>query len=169
MNSNTFNILFVCTGNSCRSPMAEGLIKSKLPPKLKDKVLVRSAGSMGLVGNPATNFAIAVVKEKGADISQHRSQALSEALVKDSDIIFAMAPEHKNFVEREYPEVRENVFLLRLFGRNQEEKFRDSIEDPIGGTLKVYQACCDIIDSELDRIMHMLKNIIEAKVNDGDD
>jgi protein-tyrosine phosphatase len=144
--------------------MAEGLMKSKIPSQLKDNVIVGSAGTLGLVGSPATDYAIQVAKELGADISQHRSQALSEALVKEADIIFAMAPEHKAFVERTYPDVRENVFLLRSFGRNPEEKFNDRIEDPIGASLGVYQKCGEIIDSELDRILPRLKQLIEDKV-----
>jgi protein-tyrosine phosphatase len=169
MNSDKFNILFICTGNSCRSPIAEGLMRVKLPPELKEKVIVRSAGTLGLEGNPATELAIAVASDKGADISEHRSHGLSDCLVKDSDIIFAMAPEHREFVEREYPEARENVFLLKSFGRNPEEKYYDSIEDPIGGSLRVYQECCDIIDSELDRIMPRLKSLIEEKLKQAND
>ncbi|MFQ5822639.1 MAG: hypothetical protein ACE5JB_01125 [bacterium] len=165
MSSKTFNILFVCTGNSCRSPIAEGLMKSRISSELKDKVTVRSAGTLGLEGNPATEYAIAVANDLGADISQHRSQGLSEALVKESDIIFAMSPEHKAFVERQNPEVRENVFLLRTFGRNPDEKITDSIEDPIGGSLEVYQKCGEIIDSELNRILPRLRQIIEEKLN----
>lgn len=169
MNSREFNILFICTGNSCRSPIAEGLLKAKLPLELKEKVIVHSAGTLGMEGNSATEFAIAVANEKGADISQHRSHGLHETLLKNSDIIFAMAPEHKEFVERKYPETRENVFLLKSFGRNPDDKYYNSIEDPIGGSLKVYQECCDIIDSELDRIMPRLKSLIEEKLKQAYD
>ncbi len=164
-----FTILFVCTGNSCRSPIAEGLMKSKLPAELKNKVVIRSAGTLGLNGNPATEFAVAVAKELGADISQHRSQGLSKELVREADVIFAMAPEHKTYVERTYPDVRDNVFLLRSFGRKPEEKHNDRIEDPIGGSLAVYRECGEIIDSELNRILPRLKQLIEDKVTrDGE-
>ncbi|MFQ5753560.1 MAG: low molecular weight protein arginine phosphatase [bacterium] len=164
MNAKTFHILFVCTGNSCRSPMAEGLLKAMLPPEYKDKVVVHSAGTLGLEGYPATDFAIQVANDYGADISQHRSQGLSEKMLKDMDIIFAMAPDHKRILQNYFPEIRENVFLLRSFGRHPEEEYVDDIEDPIGASLEVYQKCGEIIDAELKRILSRLMQLVKEKV-----
>lgn len=168
MNLDTFNVLFVCTGNSCRSPMAEGLLKTKIPDELKDRVVVRSAGTLGLVGNPATEEAIQAAAEKGADISQHRSRAVNEDLAKSSDIIFTMAVEHKTFFEKRLPEVRENVFLLKSFERNSGEKIDPNIEDPIGAGLAVYRKCCEEIDAELERILPRLTALIKAKLDAGE-
>lgn len=165
MKSRTFKILFACSGNSCRSPMAEGLLKSKLPVELKDRVTVQSAGTLGLNGNPATNFAIEVTQDLGANIFHHRSQGLTEELVKDADLIFAMAPEHRIFLQNHYPEVRENVFLLKSFARDPDDKYDERIEDPIGGNLEVYKKCVQIIDSELDRILPRLIQLIEEKLS----
>ncbi|NIR72943.1 threonylcarbamoyl-AMP synthase [candidate division KSB1 bacterium] len=164
MTSKTFNILFVCSGNSCRSPMAEGMLKSKLSSEFQENVAVKSAGTLGLDGNTATDFAVKVAKDFGADISEHRSHGITEELVKEADIIFAMAPEHKIFLQNHYPEFRENVFLLKSFARNPDEKFNDRIEDPIGGSLRVYQKCGEIIDSELERVLPRLKQLIQEKL-----
>jgi protein-tyrosine phosphatase len=164
MTSETFNILFVCSGNSCRSPMAEGLMKIKLPDGYRERVTVGSAGTLGLHGNPATDFAIHVAGELGADISQHRSQGISEELVKDADIIFAMTPEHQAYLEQAFPEVRDNVFLLKTFDRQPGEEFDEFIDDPIGATLAVYRECARIINEELERILPRLTRLIEEKV-----
>ena len=164
MDSKTFNILFVCSGNSCRSPIAEGLLKAKLAADFKDNVVVQSAGTLGINGNPATDFAIQVTTELGGDIVQHRSQGLTKELVREADIIFCMAPEHEKYIVSLIPEVRENVFLLRSFARSPEEKFTERIEDPIGASLEVYQQCGELIAAELDRILPTLKKLMAGKV-----
>ncbi len=166
MSEKKFHILFVCSGNSCRSPMAEGLLKIKLPPELKDKVEIQSAGTLGIYGSPATDFAIMVAQEKGADISQHRSRGLDEEIISKANIIFCMAPEHKEFIARRFPEVLDNVFLLTAFDRKPNENYPVAIEDPIGGSLEVYRKCIDLIDSELNRILPRLVKLIKDKLKD---
>ncbi|MDZ7262190.1 MAG: low molecular weight protein arginine phosphatase [candidate division KSB1 bacterium] len=164
----TYHILFVCTGNSCRSPMAEGLLKHKLPEKFDGKVVVRSAGTLGLEGNSATPFAITAAKERGVDISHHRSQGVEERLVKEADIIFAMAEDHKEYLERQFPRVRENVFQLKKCGRDSKKLKSVSIKDPMGGSMAVYRRCCREIDKELDRILPLLIRLIEDKLDDDE-
>ncbi len=143
--------------------MAEGLLRYKIPSELQDRVKVCSSGTLGLDRNPATNFAIEVAHSLGADIFEHRSQGIDEDLVRESDIIFALAPEHLEYIQNKYPEYRENVFLLKSFGRGPEEKYIDYIEDPIGAPLKFYQECGETINSELDRVLPRLKQLIEKK------
>ncbi|MFQ5602590.1 MAG: hypothetical protein ACE5HS_04920 [bacterium] len=164
MSRNTFNILFVCSGNSCRSPIAEGLLRIKIPPHLRDRVSVASAGTLGLYGNPATFFAIKVANDLGADIANHQSQGVTEDLLQDMDIIFAMAVEHQDYLQKNFTEFRENVFLLKAFARPTSDNFHESIEDPIGGSLAVYQECARIIDEELDRILPRLIQLSEEKL-----
>ena len=167
MNSRTYQVLFVCSGNSCRSPIAEGLLKTRIPAEWQDQVTVRSAGTLGLFGNPATNFAIEVAQQLGANIFRHQSQGVTEDLLRQSDIILGMAPEHRTFLHGHYPEFRENVFLLKSFGRSPGEIDSERIEDPIGGNLAVYQKCGEILDAELDRIYPLLAKLIEQKFGAG--
>jgi len=145
--------------------MAQGLLKEKLPERLKEKVIVESAGTMGLEGLTATRPAIEVAREKGADLAGHRSQGVSLELIEEADVIFAMAREHKEFLEQMFPDYRENVFLLKSFARGAKEAENDSIEDPIGASIEVYRQCIEEIDTELDRILPPLITLIEQKLN----
>lgn len=163
-NKEGFKLLFICSGNSCRSPIAEGLMKSKMPEDLKDRVTVESAGTLGLTGNPATEFAVQVAAARGADIAAHRSQALTEELAKSADIIFAMAYEHKAYIDQHFPQLRENTFLLKQFGREPGEEVRPNIEDPIGRSYAVYEQTCELIDRELDRVWPRLESLIRARL-----
>jgi len=145
--------------------MAEGLMKTKIPEEYKDKIEVISAGTLGLNGNPATDFAIEAAGELGADISEHRSQGVSQELLQKADIVFCMARGHKEILARQYPEFSENVFILRAFDRQPDEEFYEDVEDPIGRDLPEYQACANLINSELDRIWPRLKKLMAGKLN----
>lgn len=149
--------------------MAEGLLKSKLPEDLKDHVIVRSAGTLGIKGNRATPFAILAAQKRHADISKHRSRELTEKLVNESNIIFAMDDGHRRFLENEYPEVKENIFLLKEFATNGKKIEFPSIEDPIGGSIRIYEHIADEIDDELDRILTTLTRLIRDTIENDDE
>ncbi len=166
MSSKKYTILFVCSGNSCRTPMAEGLMKTKIPEELKDRVEVVSAGTLRINGNPATYFAIQAAGDLGANIVEHRSQGISGELMRAADIVFCMARGHKDFLAAQYPEFKENVFLLRGFDRLPDKQFSEDVEDPIGRDLPEYQVCAQLINSELDRILLRLKKMMEDKLVD---
>jgi len=164
MKDGKFFILFVCSGNSCRSPMAEGLLKNKLPKALEEKTIVQSAGTLGINGAPATEYAIKAADEHGADISGHTSQGLTDELSRTADVIFVMSHEHRSFFEHYMPDFRENVFLLKTFGVATEDVDEDSIPDPVGHSLAVYRECCETIDTELERILPRLVQMIKEKL-----
>ncbi len=165
MQPNTFTILFVCSGNSCRSPMAEGLMKKLLYPDYGDQVHIHSAGTLGIDNNPATLNAIQVAQEKGVDISHHRSQGLTRHLVATADIIFAMAENHYEFMNTYYPDYKENIFLLKAFATNKDRPRRVSIDDPIGQSIKVYRRVINEIEKELMRILPTIVHLIQSKKN----
>ena len=121
-----WHVLFVCSGNICRSPMAEGLLRTYAEIRQRP-VEVRSAGTLGIREAPADAYAVAVCAEIGVDLGGHRSQALTPELVAWADYVLVMEYAHAAVVRTMMPEVGEKVLLLGGFGRAME------IADPIGG------------------------------------
>lgn len=121
-----WRVLFVCSGNICRSPMAEGLLRSYAEARQRG-VEVQSAGTLGIRNAPADPYAVAVCAEIGVDLGAHRSQALTQELVSWADYILVMEYAHAAAVRGMNPDLGEKVLLLGGFGRAME------IADPIGG------------------------------------
>ena len=157
-----FHILFVCSGNSCRSPIAEALLRARLPEHLQDKANVASAGTLGIEGMPATNYAIRVTEEMGGRLAGHRSQGVSAELVGNSDLILAMTNEHVDFLRRHYPAYRENFYLLKQFASTVPLEDPE-IDDPVGLSLAVYRECAQAIGDEIDRALPTLVHLIETR------
>ena len=161
-----FTIMFVCSGNACRSPMAEGLLRKKLYQQFKTKLKVHSAGTLGISGSPATPNAITVAKEKGVDISQHVSKGTTKEIMTEADIIFVMADYHKKTLDEDYPEYIQKIFLLTNFGLDKKEQKNVSIKDPIGEKLTFYRQVINHIERELERVVPRLQVLIEKKLED---
>ncbi|RKX70476.1 hypothetical protein DRP53_04835 [candidate division WOR-3 bacterium] len=143
-----FSILIVCTGNSCRSPMAVGYLKEKLKGM---PVFVYSAGTIADLGLPAAENAITVMREMGIDISHHQSQPLSRELIIRSDLILVMQPHHRERVLELDPDAGPRTFLLRDFPKG------GGIFDPIGGTVEVYRRCLQLMIPGLDRVAEEIR------------
>jgi protein-tyrosine phosphatase len=106
-------ILVVCTGNVCRSPMAEGFLRAALVERLGDDAPpVVSAGTAGWEGAGATHEAIAAARERGVDIAAHRARVLSRSLVEDADLVVCMTGEHRVAVADLLPEALERTFTI---------------------------------------------------------
>jgi len=125
-------VLVVCTGNTCRSPMAAGWLNQKLAGK---GWVAESAGVAAHPGGSASPEAIEVMREIGVDISTHRTRALSRDLVEGARVILAMTEGHGREVSRRFPESAGKVFLVKSFGA---EPARD-VADPFGLSADAYR------------------------------
>ncbi len=144
--------------------MAEGFLKARLPIELKEQVIVRSAGTMNIIGSRATPYAIMAAKKFGADIEQHRSRGISHQLVQKADIILVMDESHKSFLNMYYPEARKNTFLLKEFMKERTAGENLNIEDPIGASFHFYEIIAQEISQEVDRILPTMKQLIQNKI-----
>ncbi len=146
MASKINNILFVCTGNICRSPFAEGLLRNALAAKGLKGIEADSAGLLALPGNSATSLAQRVAFEFGVDLSGHRAKSLSEELQAGCDLILVMEKSHEKAVLAAFPKATGKVLLLRHFGRYGSR--RRGIADPYGFQYEAYRFCfLDIEDA----------------------
>jgi protein-tyrosine phosphatase len=143
-------VLFVCTGNTCRSPMAEATCRQLLAKRLgcntnqlEDRgVLVMSAGIAATMGGRATQEAAQAMATMGLSLADHETQPLSEPLVRHADVIYTMTRSHRDAIIGQWPTAAERTTLLCAD--------ESEICDPIGGPLERYQRCAAQIRAELE-------------------
>ena len=153
-------IVIVCTGNTCRSPMAEMLLKQKLAAANgipierlpQHGIHVCSAGITANNGSPAADQAINVLGKQDLDLTCHRSQPLSYALANSADLILTLSNSHQQAIVNEWPEFADKTSLLAHDG--------SSVSDPIGGSYEIYQQCAAQIDTHLDKQRSRINNLI---------
>lgn len=148
-------IMFVCTGNICRSSMAEEMMKSLLKEKaLEDRVYIYSSGTAVDVPRPASENAIIALKEMDLDLTKHRSKLTTEELIDKADLVLAMTEGHKNFVLSIMPEAKDKVFTLIEYAKDGE---KGDIMDPYLMNLETYQKCRDDILKHLKLLIKKLE------------
>lgn len=152
----TKTILLVCTGNSCRSPMAKGYLTSLL--KDRGDIEVISAGVAAMSGMYATHEAVKVMADAGVDISGHFARNLTDEMIKKADLILVMEKQHQEKILQRAPQAKGKVYLLKEFGQDNNSSQQEDLDipDPIGKPLEFYQKCFTIIKEEIERIVRLL-------------
>ncbi len=144
-------IVFVCTGNICRSPMAEAILRRLWREAGRDDLIVSSMGTHGLDAAAAEPFAQQVCRENGLDLAAHLSRPLVGEELQRADLVLCMEPAQQAFVATYFPWLQERLGLLAAWPGRATRK--SAIPDPIGRPLKVYHDVYSMIDHHLRRIL----------------
>lgn len=149
-------VLFVCTGNTCRSPMAEGLFRKMAAERLgcvpdvleEHGWTAMSAGVAAMTGGRASEPSVEVMSRIGIDIRSHEAQPVTEALIRYADHIFTMTVSHRQALVMQWPEAASRTTTLCLDGSD--------VSDPIGGPVEQYRHCAEQIEAELAKRLELL-------------
>lgn len=150
-------ILFVCTANICRSPMAEVILKEKLRNSGNTDISISSAGLMDMKGGRARDEAIEIIRNIGVDISHHRSRHLTDNMIKEADMVIVMEASHRDKILGKYPEISNKVFLLSRFGN--EKGIERDIADPYGAPVFYYRTAFREISFYINGLLNFLKGL----------
>ena len=140
-------ILFVCTGNTCRSPMAEAYFRDLCEKNKRGDINVVSAGIYAGNNFSASSEAVKIMSNYNIDISKHKSQQITKELLSLSDLVVVMTKSHRNAILTLFTPVHEKIFLLHEFDNNIKDVF-----DPFGGNFDIYSKCFYEMKKALDNL-----------------
>ncbi len=146
-------IMFICTGNICRSAMAHKLMEKKLKDNNIKDVEVYSCGIYAYDGDVPTDEAREVMQEYGVDMSTHRATNIAHSKIKEMDLILCATTSHKSAVMQMYPELKDKVYTMKEYINDDEEQQDLDIKDPWGYGVETYRFCVAEIDKCLNKLI----------------
>lgn len=146
-------IMFICTGNICRSAMAHGLMDKFVKEQNKD-IEVYSCGIFAEDGDAPTYNAIEAIKEYGVDLRKHKATNIRNSRIKEMDIILCATTSHKNNVINMYPDLKEKIFTIKEYADFDKNDL--DIPDPWGYDIETYRFCASTINKCLERIVNKI-------------
>ena len=175
------SILVVCSGNICRSPIAEGLLRRAMERRsVGEPLSIASAGTIAMDGTPATREAVAAARDRGVDIAAHRARRLTDPMIGDADVLICMAAEHREEIEERVPAAVDRAFTVKelvrlleldltpadLHGRlaaaatarqqdrlTEMDRFDEDVVDPLGMPIETYLAIAHELEDWIERLV----------------
>jgi protein-tyrosine phosphatase len=153
----SLRVMFVCSGNICRSPMAAGWARSEFDARGVDARVV-SGGTLGIVGKPAASFGQLAMEEKGIDISEHYSQGIQPAMAEAADWVVVMSPRHEQFLMQHLPHLADRLVRMWEYAPSD----LDQISDPVGQDVEAFRACRDLLE---ECVKTWIEEILEERIS----
>jgi protein-tyrosine-phosphatase len=152
----SYNLLFVCTGNTCRSPIAAAAAQAELARRGWSHVRVASAGTGAAPDAPASEHTVTVLSEHGLDISAHRARAVSPELLEWADLVLAMSPSHLAALA-ELGAAHKSALITEFL---EDERAASGVEDPFGGPIEDYRRTYELLAAAVSRLLDRLEPIL---------